>query len=265
MINLIYSFLTKKAILDVYIQDGCLLVRHCDNGVETDYRLLDKHRDKLLSYKTLAGALKFTQANDSTKYYNQSKQITQELIAEAKAEVTPLCPETALTDDGATPHETTTQAEEMDNVSTPVLCANELPQRFSYDDLMLIRLCTSDRLAKLYDDAPFCNYTNQHLINDVTALRGQIDDALADLDNHIQKTVKALDDGAGEFLPTAESTPTDNPLSNGVPVSFTPEQFLDDDLPQSFLHKTCQVCGLPEGQVCDECSWEVDRELWEVR
>lgn len=69
----------------------------------------------------------------------------------------------------------------------------DLPQRFSRDDLMIIRLCTSDRLEKLYKDAPFCNYANQHLINDVIALRGQIDNAIADLDNHIQETIKALD------------------------------------------------------------------------
>ena len=27
--------------------------------------------------------------------------------------------------------------------------------------------------------------------------------------------------------------------------------------------KTCPNCGLPDDQVCDECSWEVDRENWE--
>lgn len=87
----------------------------------------------------------------------------------------------------------------------------DLPQRFSYDDLMLIRLCTSDRLAKLYDDAPYCNYANKHLIDEVIVLRGQIDNAIADLDNHIQSTIAKIKPYYEQF-PHVVDMPEDVPF-----------------------------------------------------
>lgn len=192
MLNLIHSLLTKKACLDVYIRDGYLLVRYTTTDCqELDYMLLEKHRDKLLSYKSLASALKYAQANDSTANYLKAKQITAELKAEAQAEANPVCPVVPVPnlDDGAIPTEVP-KAEQTDSYSNSLPL---LPNRFNRDDLILLRLCTTDRLAKLHADAPFCNWSNQHLIDDVYRLRSDIDQAIADLDNCIKETVDACE------------------------------------------------------------------------
>ena len=49
--------------------------------------------------------------------------------------------------------------------------------------------CTTDRLAKLYADVPLCNWSNQHLIDDVYRLRSDIDQLIAELDNYIEEMV----------------------------------------------------------------------------
>ena len=119
MLNLIHSLLTKKACLDVYIRDGYLLVRYTTtDGQALDYMLLEKHLDKLLSYKSLASALKYAQANDSTANYLKAKQITAELKAEAQAEAIPVCPVAPVPnlDNGAIPTEVP-KAEQTDSYS----------------------------------------------------------------------------------------------------------------------------------------------------
>lgn len=91
----------------------------------------------------------------------------------------------------------------------------------------------SDLLEVVYLEIGRCKNKVPDLdISNLYALRTKLSNALA---VHAMQSLsltpeQSLDDGAGESQ-TAQSTPTDNPLSNGVPVSY--------DLPPAYLGETC--------------------------